>query len=152
MIRQIVEKQIQEAFNLYQRFKQWNNTILSSVTEQNTSTCCELMEQTASIQHELFRLLHHFVHQGGLTIQNQQPNLKCGFSGSDTNYPTKLQRPDSAAHYPQVSRTQSFISCPSPEINRPYSNYGHETPLYNVNATYPSNQLSVKPEKDLLDM
>ncbi|KAF5394919.1 hypothetical protein PHET_09479 [Paragonimus heterotremus] len=91
-------------------------------------------------------------HISGLTIQSQQPNLRCCFSGSDANYPTKLQRPDSATHYPQVSRTQSFVSCPSTEINRPYSNYGHETSLYNINATYPSNQLSGKPEKDLLDM
>ncbi|THD20324.1 hypothetical protein D915_008668 [Fasciola hepatica] len=68
MVERIIGEQVKKAYEIFERFRGWNGTIQQLNSNENTNTCCELMEDTASMQHELFRILHFLVYNGGLKV------------------------------------------------------------------------------------
>ncbi|CAL8070862.1 unnamed protein product [Calicophoron daubneyi] len=68
----VTERHIQQTADILEHMRQWRSSSVNMTTAQNTSFCCSMMEETASLQHELFKILHQLVHRGALRIAEKQ--------------------------------------------------------------------------------
>ncbi|CAH8548420.1 unnamed protein product [Dicrocoelium dendriticum] len=107
MIAKTISTLVDRCSHILQQFTEWDKQITSFAMDENASFCCDLMEQTASLQHELFKLLHHFVRGGGMNIQRQQLSDNSKSESAIRGRPSTRRK--TASESPQRSVTQSRV-------------------------------------------